>query len=198
MVEPDYSWADHDDWQDAWQPAIEAIGEHFPERWEQAESDRIEVGAIGRYLEPLEFDCPLHWDAHVARAHGYPDVIAPYSGLSTWVSIGVWRPGDDPVHLGNGRDEQPRWRSEGRRPRQPGPDVDGIFATDIDIEYHRPFVVGERLSLVGRKLISVVPKQTSVGRGAFLTFESEVRNEQDELIATQRLCMYRYVTRKPA
>jgi hypothetical protein len=197
-VEPDYSWADRDDWQDAWQSAIEAIGEHFPERWEDAETDRIEAGAVGRYLEPLEFDCPLHWDASVAKAHGYPDIIAPYSGLATWVSIGVWRPGDDPVYLGNGRDEQPRWRSEGRRPPQPGPDVDGIFATDIDIEYRRPFVVGERLSLVGRKLISVVPKQTSVGRGAFLTFESEVRNEQDELIATQRICMYRYVTMKPA
>jgi hypothetical protein len=38
-----------------------------------------------------------------------------------------------------------------------------------------------------------VPKQTSVGRGAFQIFESYVHNQQGELIATVRRGLYSYV-----
>lgn len=188
---PDYSWARRDDWEAAWQPLVDLVGQDLRPGDVSTAVDRIEPALVRHYLEPLEFDCPLHVDDEAARAHGYPGMIAPYSGLATWVSAGVWAPGDDPVYLTDRRDDQPRFR--GRRTARPGPDVNAMFATDVDSEFHRPFVVGDRLALRGRRLLSVEPKQTRVGRGAFLWYEYDVVDEAGDPVATWRICMYEYV-----
>lgn len=191
---PDYTWADRDDWQDAWQPLIDAIGVDLDGGAEVIGADEIELSAIRRYLEPLEFDCPLHYDEAVATTHGYRGVIAPYSGLTTWATQAIgWLPGDPPVYVTDGRDDCPPVRSA--RSERPGPDTNSGFATDVECDFHRPFVVGDRIRLRGRRLLKVVPKQTRVGRGAFFTYEVEVLNQRDELVATQRFTAYHYVAR---
>jgi hypothetical protein len=191
----DTSWAERDDWESAWQPVIDAIGEDFGGGAVQLAVDTIERSAVHRYLEPLEFDCPLHYDEEVAKAHGYPGVIAPYSGLATWISAGVWSPGDDPVYTSAERNAQPARRpaavGEGRP--LPAPPTTAGFATDVEYEYVMPFVVGDHMTQRGRKLLSCLPKETSVGRGAFTIFESEVRNQNDEVVALARLGVYSYV-----
>jgi acyl dehydratase len=189
---PDYSWAERDDWESAWQSLVDVIGTEFGDGVLTQSTEDIEKGLIRRYLEPLEFDCPLHYDEKVAREHGHPGIIAPYSGLATWLTtFGVWSPGDEPVYLSGGRNDVPRYR--GAPFERPGPDTNSVFATDVEYEYHRPFVVGDRLSVGGRKLLSVLPKQTSVGRGVFMTTESNVINQNGDLIATQRMTAYIYV-----
>jgi hypothetical protein len=188
---PDYSWAERDDWEDAWQPAIDAVGTDFAPEILWTAADPIEQGAVRRYLEPLEFDCPLHYDAEVARAHGYPAIVAPYSGLVTWSSPGVWMPGEDPVYTAAERDAQPPRRF--RFPRAPGPDVNAVTATDIEYEYFRPLLVGDLLHRRGYRLLAVVPKQTRVGRGAFLTYESDFSNQDDLLVAQTRMGIFEYV-----
>ena len=45
----------------------------------------------------------------------------------------------------------------------------------------------------GRKLLSCIPKETRVGRGAFITWESEILNQRAELVARIRVGMYQYV-----
>jgi hypothetical protein len=90
----DITYASRDDWVLAWQPAIEAIGRDFSSGPREA-IDEIERGAVRRYCEPLEFDCPLHHDAAVARRHGHRDIVAPWSGIPlTWTDSGQWRPGE--------------------------------------------------------------------------------------------------------
>jgi N-terminal half of MaoC dehydratase len=192
---PDYSWAERADWPAAWQDLIVAIGQEFGETTAVRAADEVERGLVRRYLEPLEFDCPLHYDDETAKAHGYPGVIAPYSGLATWTSPGQWLPGDEPVYVSAERNAQPRPR--GVAFRRPGPDCNGGFVTDVEYEYFHPFLVGERYGIRGRKLLDVQPKQTSVGRGAFLTWESDVTNRTDELIARQRSTSYYYVAMAP-
>lgn len=150
---PDYSWAERDDWEAAWQPVIDVIGEDFSGGVVQEAVDDIEKGLVRRYLEPIEFDCPLHYDEEVAKAHGYPGIIAPYSGLATWTSTGVWNPGDEPVYTSAERNAQPRYRGMGRGKPLPGPDTNSGFATDVEYEYFAPFVVGDRLRQSGRKLL---------------------------------------------
>ena len=66
------------------------------------------------------------------------------------------------------------------------------FATDFEVEYFRPVTVGDRLHRHGAKLTDCSPKETSVGRGAFLTWESEIRNQRDELVARTRMTSLRY------
>jgi hypothetical protein len=56
-------------------------------------ADPIERSAVRRYLEPLEFDCALHYDPGFARLHGYEDVV-PVSALSTFAMGPMWCPGE--------------------------------------------------------------------------------------------------------
>jgi hypothetical protein len=46
--------------------------------------------------------------------------------------------------------------------------------------------------LVGARLLSVEAKETSVGRGAFCIFETDMLNQKDELVARRRAGMYYY------
>jgi hypothetical protein len=73
-----------DDWKTAWQPVIDAIGQDIGSETLRQPVDAIEAGTLRRYLEPLEFDCALHYDAEIARAHGYADIIAPYTATLTY------------------------------------------------------------------------------------------------------------------
>lgn len=195
---PDTSWAERDDWESAWQPVIDAIGEDFGDGVVREAVDTIERSVVHRYLEPLEFDCPLHYDEEVAKAHGYPGIIAPYSGLATWTSIGVWSPGDESVYTNAERNAQParRMAAGGEGRPLPAPPTTAGFATDVEYEYFMPFVVGDHLKQVGRKLLSCLPKETSVGRGAFTIMESEVRNQNDEVVVLARIGSYSYVPRQ--
>src|SRR5699024_3410503 len=74
------------DWKSEWEPMIQAIGQDFSTGEESAGADVIEKGAIRKFLEPLEFDSPLHYDEAVAKEYGYEDVIEPYSSLYAWTS----------------------------------------------------------------------------------------------------------------
>lgn len=183
-----------EDWQDAWQPMIDAIGKDFGANVKEEAIDEIEKGAIRKYLEPLQMDCPIYYDEDVAKAHGYDGIPAPISGLSqTWLESGNWHPGDRDAWPTHERDAMPeRVSPEGAEP-QPLPEAPVGFATDIEIEYHQDAYVGDRLHVTGQKLISCVPKETSVGKGAFMIQESYVRNQKGELIATLRRGLYSYV-----
>ena len=98
----------------------------------------------------------------------------------------MW-PSTDPDHrIGPQRGEG------GDPPPLPMPETDAGFVTDIEIEYFSPVYVGDLLSTVGRKLVSVNLRQTRVGYGAFMVFESEVRNQNGELVAKLRNGSFRY------
>jgi acyl dehydratase len=73
------------------------------------------------------------------------------------------------------------------------PRTPGFFATDIEIDYLQPVVVGDRVRMRGRKLLSCVPKETSVGRGAFIVWESEILNQRGEPVTRMRMGMYQYI-----
>ena len=182
-----------DQWKAAWDPVIAAVGQPFRVFDVPTDifPDAVEAGAIRKYLEPLEFDCPLHYDAEVARAHGYPDVIAPYTSISTFTILPMWQPGmllfasDDP-------DAQPAQTSV--KPKLPGyfPPVTGYFATDVDLEFIRPATVGDIVWREPGVLISCEPKETSVGRGAFIKSEALIVNQHGELLARKGFGSYYY------
>ena len=52
--------------------------------------------------------------------------------------------------------------------------------------------VGDRLARVGNLLVSCMPKETSVGRGAFVTWQYEIRNQRGEAVARVRSTTYSY------
>lgn len=184
-----------DDWKAAWQPVIDAVGTDFGEDAEIWGADEVEKGFIRRFLEPLEFDCPLHYDKTVAEQYGYSDILAPCSSLMSLALPPLWRPGRR-IWTSAERNAQPAYSpvasSNNEAMQKILPDAPGFFATDLEIDYLRPVVVGDRVRTRGRKLLSCVPKETSVGRGAFLTWESEILNQRGELVARTRLGVYLY------
>lgn len=179
------------DWMAAWQLMIDAVGQDFAPGLNPVDADPIERTTVRRYLEPLEFDCSLHYDPEVARAYGYADIPIPNTAVQTFALAPAWRPGETLFDSAE-RDAQPA-RSAVSGVRSPlEPPTTGYFATEYDVEYLLPAVVGDRLSRRGATLLACQPKETKVGRGAFLTWETEVVNQRGEVVARIRSSFYRY------
>lgn len=187
------------EWPTEWQPMIDAVGQDFGGGIVYVAADDVEKALVRRYLEPLEFDCPLHYDEEVAKQYGYRGIVAPYSGMSTWVADAKWKPGTVaftstergalPPNAGLGRYPMP---GDPEPPRLPRPATEYSFVTEMEVDYIRAVIVGDRLSQAGCKLLSCIPKETRVGRGAFFTTEVEIQNQRGELVARMRQQLYCY------
>jgi acyl dehydratase len=137
-------------------------------------------------MEPKEFVCDLHTDNRVAQEVGYPDTIAPSTMVFTYGMAAYWAPGDPPA-------------KQGDEPRQiPIPVIFDVpapctlsFASNIDMEFFTPMVVGDRISRVSR-LTDIQYKELRVGKGAFLTQEDTYTNQNFDLVARVLLTIFRF------
>jgi acyl dehydratase len=166
--------------------------------WEEAEAQvGMEIGSfagpdevtradIRRRLEVYAWDCPLHFDDEVARAHGYEGVVAPWSMHMAWALPSYWAPG------------QPRRQELQRRDNPAIPmatnvpgEGSGLIDTELEVEYHAPVYPGDRISATS-KILSVTRKQTAVGDGAFVVVESTYTKSTGEVVAIDRITLFRY------
>jgi acyl dehydratase len=180
-------------WERAWQPLIDAVGTDFGGGLVREGPDVVEPGALRRFCEPLELDCPLHHDPTAARRLGFRAVVAPVSSLVTFTIPPLWRPGEPAVFTSPERDAQPARSPLGPPLTGLEPDTSGYFAAEAGADYLVPVVAGDRLSRAGHLLLACRPRQTSVGRGAFVTWQSELRNQHGEVVARLRSTSYSYV-----
>ncbi|WP_156289656.1 FAS1-like dehydratase domain-containing protein [Oceanobacillus salinisoli] len=181
------------DWKKEWQPMVDSVGQDFSNKGEEVVwgADEVEKGGIRRFLEPLEFDCALHYDEEVAQKHGYNDIIAPYSSILTWSIPPLWEPGKT-VFTSEEKHSQPTESPLTGLKIDKAPSTTGYIVTDIEFEYFQPIVVGDRICKVGNVLLSCLPKETKIGKGAFMTWESKFLNQKDDLIAIVRMQTYSY------
>lgn len=187
-------------WQEEWRPVIDAIGRDFLDGEVTWGGDPVEAGAIRRYLEPLELDCALHTDREAARAADFDDVTMPYTGVMPWTLPAAWEPGRV-LFDSDDRNAQPVHSAINDNGLGIGPRTTGFFGTDVELDFLRPVVAGERLGRRGKTLLSCKPKETSVGRGAFMTWESDVVSDRGgdlEVVARIRIGTYAYVPRSAA
>ncbi len=204
MSSPDVRAAWHGDWD----PLIAMIGEDLfrqPDhrRWGTPYGDiiwgpdRIDRSALRRYLEPLEFECPLHDNPLAARAECFDDLVVPATALLTFAFPPIWTPGAPPAFTSAGRDDPPDASGGGNAACFPvvPPHYSGYFGTDFELDVIRPAVVGDRVGRHGSKLLAVLPKKTQVGRGAFLRWEEEIVDSERLPIARVRVQMYVYEPR---
>ncbi|MBI2088097.1 MAG: MaoC family dehydratase N-terminal domain-containing protein [Deltaproteobacteria bacterium] len=152
--------------------------------------DAVEAGTIRRRLEVLEFGCPLHYDEKAAKEAGYEGVFAPYTMLQTYSGSAIWRPGQPTLWRSSHPNFTVRTQMERAEVPQPGTHS---FVTDIEIEYFQPVYLGDRVSVPERRLLNVNPKRTSVGEGAFVTWESRFCNQRGDLVGVARTTWYVYV-----
>jgi len=176
----DPSWGKYGTWKEAESYIGKVIGEDVG-------VDAVELGSIRRWLEPKEFDCALHTDAAAAKAAGYRDVIAPCTTVFSYGLPAYWSPGDPPAAMGD-------------EPRQiPIPVIFDVpapctlsFASNIDMEFFEPMVVGDRITRTSR-LASIAHKELRVGKGAFMTQEDTYTNQHGAKVAVVMLTIFRFV-----
>jgi len=183
---------DRPDWVRAWDDMVTLVGTDLSDGRTRWGADVVEPGTIRRYLEPIELGSPIHYDEAAAREHGHDGIVAPSTSLLAYTLPAMWRPGEDTLFTSDDRDAQPARSPINNEDPGPGPRTAGFFATDIEIDFLRPVVVGERLGTRGRRLLSCTPKETRVGRGAFSTFESDIVSDRGDVVARMRTSTYAY------
>lgn len=147
--------------------------------------DEVSINDIRRKLEIYCFDCPLHYDEAVARAHGYRTVVAPVTLTPLWSMPAYWSPGEAPA-FGPLLAEKPG----GVRIEVPNPFVKAVNAAS-EWEYFEPLYPGDRIH--GHwKLTEVKPRETKLGEGAFLTFEMTMFKQTGEPVASNTNTLFRY------
>lgn len=186
------SMAELSDWVETWQPMIDAIGTDFDAEAPLVWGERIDRSMLDRYLEPLEFDCALHADEAVAEANGYAGLVVPCTALIPMSVPLMWRPGEPPIFQTHGRNDLPaRTAISGKRCGLE-PETTHTFAVEWDMDFIAPATVGDRLCRRGLVLLACLPKRTRMGCGAFITTQSEIINERQQVLARVRAKLYRF------
>ena len=180
-----------EDWRAGWARMVAAVGEDFDSEPPAFVADPVEQSTIRRWLEPLEFDCELHTDREIARAHGYDDIIAPVASTLMW-TLPPMRQAGQVIFTSAERNAQPEDSPINNVGLELAPPTSGFFGTDMEIEFLEPILVGTRLAQRGRRLLSCTPKETAVGRGAFIKWESDVVDEKLTVVARVRTGTYAY------
>lgn len=149
-------------------------------------ADPVSRNDIRRKLEVYCFDCPLHYDDGVARAHGYRELVAPVTMTPLWSMPAYWLPGD------------PQFYAPGLRQQTGGIRTDALptvyskgVNTATEWEYFAPLYPGDALEGNWR-LIEIKPRQTRLGDGVFLTTETTIVKHSGELVAKNRNTGFRY------
>lgn len=151
--------------------------------------DEVTRSDIRRKLEVFCFDCPLHYDDAVARAHGYRGLVAPVSLIPLWSMPAYWSPGE-PVLYRPGVREQ----SGGIRTDIPVSHHGGVN-TATQWEYFEPVYPGDALH-GSWKIVEIKPGITRLGEGVFVSVEATIYKRSGELVAKNLNTHYRF-TPKP-
>ncbi len=181
-----------DSWKAKWQNTLDAVGHDLSDGAVRWGADRIEAAVVRRYLEPLEIDSLIHTDAEAAVAAGYPGLIAPATGAMAFSLPAMWSPGEETLWASSERNAQPTRTPINNDDPGPIPRTKGFFATDIEADFLRPVEIGERVGTKGRLLLSCVLKETSVGRGAFMTLESEIVSDRGDTVTRLRTTLFAF------
>ncbi len=148
--------------------------------------DEVSLNDIRRKLEVYCFDCPLHYDEAVARAHGYRTVVAPTAMTPLWAVPPYWSPGEPSPYAPGLRE-----RNGTRRTEVPTPYSKGFNAAS-EWESFEPLYPGDKLR-ASWKLVTIDPKTTRLGEGVFLTYETQLSKQSGgELVLVSRNTQYRY------
>lgn len=147
--------------------------------------DEVSRNDIRRKLEVYCFDCPLYTDDDIARAHGYQKAVAPSAMIPLWTMPAYWSPGDPPL-FGPGKPQ----RDGGTNMAVPKVYSSTVNAAS-EVEYFGSVYPGDRLQSVA-KLTQVNEKETRLGLGAFLTFETRIERLSGELVALRRNTSFQY------
>lgn len=141
--------------------------------------DPVNVPMIRHWVEAMEDANPVYLDDEAAKATGRPGVVAPASMVQAWTMRG-YAATVHPVEDGSsgGFDELKALLDEGG--------YTSVVATDSEFEFHRELVPGDHVGF-SETVESISPeKKTGLGVGRFVTTVKTYRDQDGEVVATQR------------
>jgi uncharacterized protein len=154
--------------------------------------DAVNQAMIRHWVEAMGDENPVYLDEEAARANGFPGVIAPPTMLQAWIMRGYKATAELAEARAAGR------VSEGGTPADELMAVldeggfTSVVATNCEQEYHRPVVLGDRLS-VSSSIETVSPeKQTGLGVGHFITTLLDFTDQNGEPVASMRFRILKF------
>ncbi|WP_436740113.1 bifunctional MaoC family dehydratase N-terminal/OB-fold nucleic acid binding domain-containing protein [Streptomyces sp. BBFR102] len=139
--------------------------------------DPVNQPMIRHWTEAMGDTSPVYTDEAAARATGRPGVVAPASMVQAWTMRG-YAATTAPAPGRRGFDELVALLDEGG--------YTSVVATDSELEFARELVPGDHVGV--REVVeSISPeKKTGLGVGRFVTTMKTYRDQNDEVVATQR------------
>jgi uncharacterized protein len=154
--------------------------------------DAVNQAMIRHWVEAMGDENPVYTDEEAARAHGFPGVIAPPTMLQSWIMRGYRATAELTAARASGRS------SEGGSPADELMHVldeggfTSVVATNCEQQYHRPLVLGDRLS-VSSSIESVSPeKHTALGIGHFVTTLLNFTDQNGDPVAAMRFRILKF------
>jgi uncharacterized OB-fold protein/acyl dehydratase len=157
--------------------------------------DEVNQAMIRHWTDAVGDDNPVYADDAVARANGFPGVIAPPTMLQAWIMRGYRsQPGGSWKAL---RDESGQVSAQEELfDVLDAAGFTSVVATNCDQEYVRPVVLGDRLT-VSSVIESVSPeKHTALGDGHFVTTRMDYVDQDGAPVATMRFRILRFRPRR--
>jgi uncharacterized OB-fold protein/acyl dehydratase len=153
---------------------------------ERRGQDPVNVPMIRHWAEAMEDANPVYLDDEAAKATGRPGIVAPASMVQAWTMRG-YAATVNPVDDGSsaGFDELVALLAEGG--------YTSVVATDSEFEFQRELVPGDHVT-VSETVESISPeKKTGLGTGRFVSTMKTYRDQNGEVVATQRWRTLRFV-----
>ncbi|MCV7123158.1 FAS1-like dehydratase domain-containing protein [Mycobacterium lacus] len=128
-----------------------------------------------------------YWDAEFAR-HTWGGLLAPPALLMGWLIPPPWKPDEQPAG-------GPPMASIALRVPLPGTTF--INAAN-DVEFFRPIVEGDLLTVVEELLSVSSEKQTRLGVGHFVQTQETFRRQDGAVVAVSRNTLFRFTPGAPS
>jgi acyl dehydratase len=141
---------------------------------------QVERGPVSRFAESVTESSPIYRNADAARDAGFADIPVPptyfFSAAAHWGAFPEEQPADATP------ERNPTMEIIGKLMANGGMVLHG----EQEFTYHRPVVVGERLTSEGT-IVDLYEKQSGDRTMTFLVSENTYRDDKGDLVLTSRM-----------
>lgn len=156
----------------------------------------VNAPMIRNWVEAHDDQNPVYVDAGAAAATGRSSVVCPPAMVSTWVMAGYRRHRESRRSRAAGETESFAYSRMLGELDDAG--YTSVVATDVEQDYHRELVPGDRITCHFTIESVSGPKTTGLGRGRFITLLKRYVDADGETVVDERFRLLRFQPRGAA